>query len=631
MAEISRRSIVYDILFNVEQGKVSAKQAEQQLGKLDKTAQKVTTSFKSLGVAMFGAFGAQELTRQVAQFTKEAAQLGLKAEGVRRAFVALNNPNLLADLRKATRGTVDDLTLMQTAVRADKFKIPLNELARLLKFAQVRARETGQSVDFLTNSIVDGIGKKSALILDNLGLSAVQIQEEFKKTGDFATAVGNIIETELGKAGEAGDTAADKFERFNTSITNLKLAFGELLIKATPAIEVLTQQIQSFTDASTLSKLAQMQLSIFGLGGAFSGLRNLIKGASDEMDSFEPPRWFSELAKTANAANKPTEILGTTIVDLNQKIDELRLLQQGLNIDTDSGIETFRDYEQEIRKIEDRIKSLTEVTKTWKRETDSIIETLNFLASGAIAQDEVGLQNLSGTIQQTIKDTGSINLALEKRAEAAQVFTDTISNGFATLSQLAKDGSTQQLALALASILASQAQALASAIAAASQAGIFTGAAAPFAIPAFIATLTGVILGSFAGVFSTIKQAQAAQANAFAEGVIDLHRPGETKGKDSIPATLMPGESVMTTKETVKHKGILKAIRANSFDEFIQRNYIDPALAVAGLEYAIKDSRQMPDYSERLYRQLLEEKENNIWNKKIFSVLKEKRNPRWRH
>ena len=104
----------------------------------------MVSGFKKVGVALGLAFG----TQQVIAFGKEAIQLAAKVEGIERAFKKLDNPSLLADLRKATRGTVSDLVLMQQAVRAKNFKVPLEQLAGFFKFATNRAIETGESVDF---------------------------------------------------------------------------------------------------------------------------------------------------------------------------------------------------------------------------------------------------------------------------------------------------------------------------------------------------------------------------------------------------------------------------------------------------------------------------------------------------
>lgn len=163
-------------------------------------------------------------------YAAEAIQMSLRAEGIRTAFNRLNNPMLLDELRKATQGTVSDLELMTSAVKAANFKLPMNQLATYLKFAQQRALETGESVDYLVESIVTGISRKSIPIMDNLGISATELNAEFKKTGDFAKAAANIIDREMKNAGGAIDNNATKVQRLSASWENLKLAVGDYLV-----------------------------------------------------------------------------------------------------------------------------------------------------------------------------------------------------------------------------------------------------------------------------------------------------------------------------------------------------------------------------------------------------------------
>ena len=106
------------------------KSAKSATESFNKASTNITASLKNIAGAVGLAFG----TQQLVAFGKEAVQLAAKAEGVRRAFEKLNNPNLLRDLRTATRGTVSDLVLMQQAVRAQNFKVPLEKLAGFFKF-----------------------------------------------------------------------------------------------------------------------------------------------------------------------------------------------------------------------------------------------------------------------------------------------------------------------------------------------------------------------------------------------------------------------------------------------------------------------------------------------------------------
>ena len=171
--------------------------------------------------------GIGQLVSKSAEFVKVGIDMAAKAEGVTTAFAKLNTPGLLDNLREATKGTVSDLLLMQSAVKAENFGIPLNNLGSLLQFARQRAQETGESIDYLTNSIINGIGRKSPLILDNLGISAVRLREQVAKTGDFTQAAIAIVNEELAEQGDLALTAADKAAQASVKWENAQLKMGQ--------------------------------------------------------------------------------------------------------------------------------------------------------------------------------------------------------------------------------------------------------------------------------------------------------------------------------------------------------------------------------------------------------------------
>ena len=165
---------------------------------------------------------------------KEAAAQGIEmaksGEGIRLAFDKLNDPSLLYNLREATHGTVTDLELMKAAVKFNDFKLPLDQLGTMLAFAQQKAKDTGQSVDYMVDSIVTGLGRKSLMILDNLGLSAAQIKDKMKDTGDMTTAVGAIIREQMSAAGDYVETAADRATRADVDLKNAMEDLGRTLL-----------------------------------------------------------------------------------------------------------------------------------------------------------------------------------------------------------------------------------------------------------------------------------------------------------------------------------------------------------------------------------------------------------------
>ena len=130
------------------------KQFRGAMGNIDHSLKRLSGGFGALG----GVIGASFAVDAIRQFATEAVELANQAEGVKVAFDRLNDPQLLSKLQTATSGTVDDLKLMQVAVKAKNFRIPMDVLAKGLEFAQRRAQDTGESVDYMVDSFVTGFG-----------------------------------------------------------------------------------------------------------------------------------------------------------------------------------------------------------------------------------------------------------------------------------------------------------------------------------------------------------------------------------------------------------------------------------------------------------------------------------------
>jgi hypothetical protein len=227
--------------------KSQADQIKAKNAEMNSSFTKVTAAAKNAAAAMAAVFS----IGAIANFTKESMKLAATAEGISSAFNALNRPGLLKNLQEATRGTVDNLKLMQKAVQANNFKIPLDQLATFFEFATKRAIQTGESVDYLVDSIITGIGRQSVLVMDNLGISAVELQKEVAKVGDFGVAAGNIIRRELTSMGDVASTTATKFETFNATVTNLKVSWGEYLNQNTliqKTLQGVSELLQRLSD-----------------------------------------------------------------------------------------------------------------------------------------------------------------------------------------------------------------------------------------------------------------------------------------------------------------------------------------------------------------------------------------------
>lgn len=265
-------------------------------------------------IAGFAVAGA--VLKKAFSFGKEAYAAAAAAEGVKIAFDRLNDPNLLNNLKSATKGTVDELKLMQLSVQAKNFKLPVEQLSTYLQFATKRAQETGMSVDYLTNSIITGLGRKSVLILDNLGISAAEIREEMAKGGEMADAVGRIIQREMAKAGEITDTSAIKTERLSASWSNLVGTIGDTsVIKSAgnAIVDTLTYISDAMAALVKSENLSAWQKFLGFLGhGGYQGdalVEQSWKSWKDKNANERAQKWTDRIAGSAKGNNDNAENL----------------------------------------------------------------------------------------------------------------------------------------------------------------------------------------------------------------------------------------------------------------------------------------------------------------------------------
>jgi hypothetical protein len=343
-----------------------------------------TNGLKNLAGTIGVAFGAQ----QVAEFAFEVSKLAGEAEGVKAAFDRLpNSTKLMDDLKDSTAGTVSELALMKRTVQASNFGISLESLPQLLEFASIRAQQTGQSVDYLVDSIITGIGRKSPLILDNLGISAVRLKEQFggaaleaQSIADVARAVGKIATEELGKMGDMSENTSTKVQRLSASWDNFKVAIGGAGNETgflADTLDLLNETVVRFTSflngpgGGAISKYLSLVtlvprktveaanavmdaldgISLEDEVGAANKLLSGIKFPEKEMSGFND--FLTQLASKANEAGKK-------ILVLSVGFGRTQIILQTLNAATDQNkVATDKQTES----LEKQVKTLKKVNE----------------------------------------------------------------------------------------------------------------------------------------------------------------------------------------------------------------------------------------------------------------------------
>ena len=512
--------------------------------------------FKFNALGNIAANAVSRITQGLQQAIKESIMLAAKAEGVEAAFRSLNKPGLLSALQKATRGTVDNLTLMQKAVQARNFKIPLEQLATYFEFATNRAIQTGESVDYLVESIITGIGRKSVLVMDNLGISAVELQEEVKKVGDFGAAAGIIIQRELEAAGHVADTTATKIANIKTIWENVKTEFGQFILGQTE----LDQKLRK-TSAS-LDKYTKGLFDAFRITGGV----------------FAPGVFHQNIVMPLEAMNKELHDMGSKTVDIKELFDtsfEGDFQQSWLWAMSIAMGDLADDSLPKVKKIVDDL-------------SDAVLDPLDFGDGGAaarkvtkdfqIASEKRFRAEEKTTKDQAVQDTEDAEqLKQDKIAatfELARNATVAFSNLFEAQKQRelsavgdnAKKREEIELKYHRRQKVLGIGQALVDgALAIQKLQGQLGVAAPPFIIAS--AALTAAQVGIIA-------------SQKFAEGEVDIKGASHSRG--GINAEIEGGESVINKRSTSKYKGLLEAINQDDQMRIMDAMSRDKKISISG-------------------------------------------------
>ena len=357
MSGVNRDSSYYKELAN-QLARVKAEQAtvreEARLGENVFSRMRITVgnflgNIASQGLSM--------MVNKLKENVDEAVQLAQSAEGVRAAFERINRPGLLEELQRATHGTVDDLVLMQNAVKFKDFNLPVEQLGMYLSYAQQKAKDTGQSIDYLVDSIVLGLGRQSPRILDNLGLSAKQISDEAKKSGDFFGAVAKIIKGQMAESGEYMETSMDRAARAAATLKNKQMEIGRELVPLKEKMDELYTNAQLSVlnivkyltrHGDTVKKITTLVVTFtaayYGLVlavKAYTIAQNLATTAGKGFKEMMKANWIG-LAATAIA------VVVTKVMSYREEAERTRKVVEELN---DMEAEATKQYTEQAGKV----------------------------------------------------------------------------------------------------------------------------------------------------------------------------------------------------------------------------------------------------------------------------------------
>lgn len=202
-----------------------------------------------------------------------------KFESVKGAFgdmtkgMGVDGKKLVKDVKKAAAGTLSEMTVMQNFLRAQTLigKKAMGDsgktFTRMAVLAKKAARASGESVEFMFDSIVKGVGRSSPFILDNLGLTinATKVYDAYAKqlgktakeltSGEKKQALLNAVlkqgESVYKNVAVSAGGIQSAWERVKIAFEEAKNEIGMALIPAVkPALNEIGKLLTTLKDAA---------------------------------------------------------------------------------------------------------------------------------------------------------------------------------------------------------------------------------------------------------------------------------------------------------------------------------------------------------------------------------------------
>lgn len=406
----------------VNKAVANLKKLQGQTKKNEGATKKYGGELKRMALGFATATTAILAMRKAWQFASEAAKLAAESNQVAAAFenmaerAGASADAILAAMDDAANGTISKLSMMKAANRAALFDIPMDQLDELMQIANASATAMGESVEFMFDSIVTGIGRASPLILDNLGLQIKATQALENYAGALGKSVDELTETEkrqatlnevlrtgadlMEKVGEAGQELTDlqKWESMTAALVDFKTELGQNFV-------------QHFADAAHwISEMVR------GMTTAQEQLRTVRQALKGDV---EDPRIALEAARAKLERGRLQPGEGAMLETLIAKLERMVAAEERLMT---SGMGQFQPTqppkvgggvggaEGEIEKIEKALVKTVHLYKGATQAEDDFI-TLTPEATEAIAEQAEAVEDLAEsflTAQEALEMMGTV-------------------------------------------------------------------------------------------------------------------------------------------------------------------------------------------------------------------------------
>lgn len=251
--------------------------------------------FALMRIKQTGVDTLKTLATHIWEFTDKASKTKEASEAMDRLAKNMNisSKDILSGLQTASKGTVSNYDLILSANKAMSLGVAknTNDFTTLMEIARVKAKNMGITTTQAYNDIVTGLGRGSAMILDNLGITinAAQANEEYAKSiGKTASQltdaekkqalINKVVadgRKELEATGEVMLTDAERRQKLAAQIENMKdRIWSALLPTVQKLMEAVTPLIERFTQR--VEKNPELVAWIIKVVAVLAGLMTVI-------------------------------------------------------------------------------------------------------------------------------------------------------------------------------------------------------------------------------------------------------------------------------------------------------------------------------------------------------------------
>jgi len=340
----------------LKKGVTQTQQASRQTETATKKTAALGNAWKVAG-SIIGVYAAGQIVRGGV----ELAKLGEQSIRTRKSFQEVarqaggSADDILASLTRASQGSIAQTDLMLTANNAMLLGLGANadQLGQLMQVAAFRGQAMGLSITQAFSDIVRGIGRKSPLILDNLGIVGLSMGETTTKADLMAQVIGQGME-QIAKAGGEAAISVSSFEQMGAAINDLKTALGELLAPSVAAgAQMLAGSIRTLT--TSLKDLQAIQSGIAAAGEAEVSISIFAQQAMSAQELANRLAMLAdqqtETGKAQGRFNLEQEGLAANAKLSSGEIDRQNQLIAALRPMIDITVGSFADYHRVLQNL----------------------------------------------------------------------------------------------------------------------------------------------------------------------------------------------------------------------------------------------------------------------------------------